>query len=89
MQMAPVRAELGNRKQTDKPARFVELEILPYEGGQVLGNEKEPSLVAFSNLLKAKGISKEAILREDGSLEIRFCKKGKLKRVFRIEPKPY
>lgn len=81
--------ELADRKRTDKAARLVELEVLPYEGGQILGNEKEPSLVAFSNLLKTKGISKEAILREDGSLEIRFYKKGKLKRVFRIEPKPY
>jgi hypothetical protein len=89
MSMVPVTAELENRKQTDKPARFVELEVLPYEGGQITGNEKEPSLVAFSNLLKTKGISKEATLREDGSLEIRFYKKGKLKRVFRIEPKPY
>ena len=87
--LAPVTIELKNRKQTDKPARFVELEVLPYEGGHMLGNEKEPSLVAFANLMKMKGIRKETVLRDDGTLEIRFYKKRKLKRVFRIEPKPY
>jgi len=81
--------ELADRKRTDKAARLVELEILPYEGGQILGNEKEPSLVAFSNLLTAKGITKETVFLDDGTLEISFYRKGKLKRVFRIEPKPY
>ncbi|GAB6075717.1 hypothetical protein JCM12825_05950 [Desulfurobacterium crinifex] len=81
--------ELADRKRTDKAARLVELEILPYEGGQLIGHEKEPSLVAFANLLNAKGITKETLFLDDGTLEISFYRRGKLKRVFRIEPKPY
>ncbi|GAB6075772.1 hypothetical protein [Desulfurobacterium crinifex] len=84
-----MKAELLDKKRTDKAARLVELEVLPYEGGQITGNEKEPSLVAFANLLTAKGITKETVFLDDGTLEISFYRRGKLKRVFRIEPKPY
>jgi len=84
-----MRAELLDRKKTDKPARLVELEVLPHEGGQIIGNEKEPSLVAFANLINAKGITKDVEILKDGSVEIRFCRKGRLKRVFRIEPEPF
>jgi len=84
-----MRAELLDKKRTDKAARLVELEVLPYEGGQIIGNEKEPSLVALANLINAKGITKEVEILKDGTLEIRFYHKEKLKRVFRIEPKPF
>jgi len=84
-----MRAELLDKKRTDKAARLVELEVLPYEGGQIIGNEKEPSLVALANLLNAKGVTKETEILKDGTLEIRFWRKKKLKRVFRIEPEPF
>ena len=54
-----MKAELLDKKRTDKAARLVELEVLPYEGGQITGNEKEPSLVAFANLLSEKELRKK------------------------------
>ncbi len=52
-------AKITNKKKTPNPAKMVELEILPYEGGIVLGNEKRPDLKEFARLMHRPGIKKE------------------------------
>ena len=88
--MLPFRAELEERSCTNT-ASLVEVEVLPHEGGWVLGREKEPDLREFRYWLEKRGIKREFVERENGELEIHFYTKGlgrywKLRKVFRFRP---
>jgi hypothetical protein len=86
-------AVLKEIKECSHPARLVEIEVLPYEGGTVLGNEKRPSIKEFITWLGKAGVKKEIDENTDGTVDFKFYTRvmGKkaiwrLRKVYRLKP---
>ena len=63
------KATLANPEQCPNPAKLVEIELLPHEGGVILGSEKRPSIKEFIRWLGKAGVKKEIDENTDGTVD--------------------
>jgi hypothetical protein len=84
---------LANPKKCLNPAKLVEIEVLPYEGSWILGNEKKPNVKEFVRWLGKAGVKKEIDENLDGTIDFKFYTRvmGKrtlwrLRKVYRLKP---
>ena len=87
------KATLANPEQCPNPAKLVEIELLPHEGGVILGGEKRPSIKEFIRWLGKAGVKKEIDENTDGTVDFKFYTRvmGKrtlwrLRKVYRLKP---
>ncbi|RUM43028.1 MAG: hypothetical protein DSY34_00675 [Desulfurobacterium sp.] len=87
------KATLANPEQCPNPAKLVEIELLPCEGGKILGNEKRPNIKEFVQWLHKAGVKKETEENLDGTVDFKFYTRtlGKgatwrLRKVYRLKP---
>ena len=87
------KVSIKNAKACLNPAKLVEIEVLPYEGGQILGNEKRPNIKEFVSWLHRAGVKKEVEENLDGTVDFKFYTRAmgrrklwKLKKVYRLKP---